>query len=336
MKFSVLGKNFIFIASYTKVLRYMFSNSKDTPFMDPVQRDLYEHARNRVTQKKILFIHFIIFVVGSLFFLLMNLVFGFGKETLFFDTRWSFVAIMIWAFALALHFANVWLFHSFMGKEWTDRQMERLINKQKEELALIQRDVDLMYPKEELLKKKQKFIEEKTPNDAPPAIDPPIKQTVTMIAAAGENNALGKDNDLVWHLPDDFKRFKELTTGHYIIMGRKTFESFPKLLPNRKHIVITRNKEYTAEDVQIVSSIEEALEIAKDDPNPFIIGGGEIYSLGLIYADSIELTRVHDDFEADAFFPEINKDTWELVEEKFHDKDDKHKYPFTYLSYKRK
>ncbi|HER39996.1 MAG TPA: dihydrofolate reductase, partial [Salinimicrobium catena] len=138
-----------------------------------------------------------------------------------------------------------------------------------------------------------------------------------MIAAAAENNALGKDNDLVWHLPDDFKRFKQLTTGHHIIMGRKTFETFPKPLPNRTHIVITRKKDYQKEGAIVVNSLEEALELAKDDPQPFIIGGGEIYELALPETDKIELTRVHGTFEADAFFPEIDEENWELVSSSF-------------------
>ncbi len=159
---------------------------------------------------------------------------------------------------------------------------------------------------------------------------------ITMIAAAGENEALGKDNDLVWHLPDDFKRFKQLTTGHHIIMGRKTFETFPKLLPNRVHIVITRDRNYTAEGVIIVHTIEEALAKVENDENPFIIGGGKIYTLGMQYADCIELTRVHGDFEADAFFPIINENDWEIVEKEYHEKDDRHAYAFTYLTYERK
>ena len=106
-----------------------------------------------------------------------------------------------------------------------------------------------------------------------------IMPVITMIAAAGEGNELGKDNDLVWHLPDDFKRFKSLTTGHHIIMGRKTFESFPKLLPNRTHIVISRNPDYKAEGAIVVSSLEAALAQCGDDEQPFIIGGGQIYSL---------------------------------------------------------
>ena len=157
---------------------------------------------------------------------------------------------------------------------------------------------------------------------------------ITLIAAAAENNALGKDNDLVWHLPDDFKRFKKLTSHHHIIMGRKTFESFPKPLPNRTHIVITRKSDYDAgEPIIVVNSIEEAIKAVVDDENPYIIGGGEIYKLGMEFATHIELTRVHGTFEADAFFPEIDADTWELIEESYHPKDEKHDYAFTYLTY---
>ncbi|MEE3225388.1 MAG: dihydrofolate reductase [Bacteroidota bacterium] len=160
---------------------------------------------------------------------------------------------------------------------------------------------------------------------------------ITLIAAAAENNALGKDNDLVWHLPDDFKRFKKLTSHHHIIMGRKTFESFPKPLPNRTHIVITRNSEYDAgEGIIVVDSIDAALDAVMNDDNPYVIGGGEIYKLALDQATLIELTRVHSSFEADAFFPEINENDWELVAETFHPKDERHDYAFTYLTYARR
>tara|TARA_R100000789_G_scaffold83754_1_gene79369 strand:+ start:298 stop:789 length:492 start_codon:yes stop_codon:yes gene_type:complete len=159
---------------------------------------------------------------------------------------------------------------------------------------------------------------------------------LTMIAAAAENNALGKDGDLVWQLPDDFKRFKKLTTGHHIIMGRKTFESFPKPLPNRTHIVITRNRDYTKEGCIVVHNLEDALKIAEGDTQPFIIGGGEIYKLALNASEKIELTRVHDTFEADAFFPEIDLSKWELINEEFHEKDERHSVSFTYLTYVKK
>ena len=159
---------------------------------------------------------------------------------------------------------------------------------------------------------------------------------ITMIAAAGTNNELGKDNDLVWHLPDDFKRFKQLTTGHHIIMGRKTFESFPKLLPNRTHVIITRNKTYKKEGAIVVHTMEEALEVAIDDPQPFIIGGGEIYKIGLDFADMIELTRVSGTFDADTFFPEIPLNDWKLISEVHHAIDDRHAYAFSFETWVKK
>ncbi len=161
---------------------------------------------------------------------------------------------------------------------------------------------------------------------------------VSMIAAAGENNALGKNNELLWHLPDDFKRFKQITSGHKIIMGRKTFESFPKPLPNRTHIIITRDKKYRTphEHCIVVHSLKEALDLVNENEVSYIIGGGEIYALALKYADTIELTRVHHSFEADAFFPEIDEKAWELVAEEYHSRDERHPYDFTYLSYRKK
>ena len=159
---------------------------------------------------------------------------------------------------------------------------------------------------------------------------------LTIIAAAAENNALGKDNDLVWHLPDDFKRFKRLTSGHHIIMGRKTFESFPKLLPDRTHVIITRKKDYKPEGSIVVHSLEEAIRVSKLDEQPFIIGGGEIYKMGMKVADKIELTRVHGEFDADTFFPEFDENEWNLVKEQYHEQDEKHNYAFTYLTYERK
>ena len=120
-----------------------------------------------------------------------------------------------------------------------------------------------------------------------------FQKDITLIASASENNALGKDNQLIWHISDDLKRFKRLTSGHAIIMGRKTFESMPKALPNRTNIVITRKHDYTAKNAIVVHSIHEALEKANNDNQPFIIGGGEIYSQSILLADRIELTRVH-------------------------------------------
>ncbi len=162
-----------------------------------------------------------------------------------------------------------------------------------------------------------------------------MKQFI-IIAAAGENNALGINNDLPWHLPDDFKRFKNLTTGHKIIMGRKTLESFPKALPNREHIVITRDKDYIPKfECTVVHSLEHALDLAANEDKSFIIGGGQIYEQAMEFATDIELTRIHSSFEADTFFPEIDKNIWSLVKEEYHPKDGKHAYDFTYLTYRR-
>jgi dihydrofolate reductase len=156
---------------------------------------------------------------------------------------------------------------------------------------------------------------------------------IIMIAAVAENNALGKNNELVWHLPNDFKRFKTLTTGHYIIMGRKTFESFPKPLPNRTHVVITRQKEYNPEGCIVVDSIEKAIAICPENETSFIIGGGEIYNLGLPFADKLEITKVHYSFDADAFFPEINPNDWTEIQSEFNPADDKHQYAYTYQTF---
>ncbi|WP_289664683.1 dihydrofolate reductase [Flavobacterium panacagri] len=159
---------------------------------------------------------------------------------------------------------------------------------------------------------------------------------IIMIAAAAENNALGKNNELVWHLPNDFKRFKALTTGHHIIMGRKTFESFPKPLPNRVHVIITRQENYQPEGCIVVDSIEKAIAACPENDDSYVIGGGEIYNLALPFTDIIELTKVHHTFEADTFFPKINKSEWLLVESEENFKDEKHLYDYTYETYIRK
>ena len=159
---------------------------------------------------------------------------------------------------------------------------------------------------------------------------------IIMIAAVAENNALGKNNELVWHLPNDFKRFKSLTTNHHIIMGRKTFESFPKPLPNRVHVVITRQKDYNPEDCIVVDSIEKAIAICPENEDSYIIGGGEIYNLGMEHADILEITKVHHSFDADAYFPEIDKTDWQLVESEENFRDEKHLYDYTYETYIRR
>jgi dihydrofolate reductase len=157
-----------------------------------------------------------------------------------------------------------------------------------------------------------------------------------MIAAVAENNALGKNNDLLWHLPNDFKRFKEVTSGHHIIMGRKTFESFPKPLPNRTHVIITRQKDFEFEGCIVVDTLEKAIAACPKNEDVYIIGGGEIYTQSISFADQLDITRVHHSFDADVYFPEINPEIWELTSETFIPKDEKHLYDYSFQTFTRK
>lgn len=159
---------------------------------------------------------------------------------------------------------------------------------------------------------------------------------LTMIAAAAKNDALGKDNDLIWHISEDLKRFKRLTSGHAIIMGRKTFESMPKALPNRTNIVLTNKKDYQPEGAIVVHTIEDALNLVKDDTQPFIIGGGEIYRLFMPYCDRIELTRVHHNFEADVFFPKIDLNQWKEIARESIDATKEQPYHYSYITFEKK
>ena len=163
-----------------------------------------------------------------------------------------------------------------------------------------------------------------------------LKREIVLVAAAAQNNALGKDNTLLWHLPDDFKRFKALTTGEFIVMGRKTFESLPGILPNRTHIVITRNRDFSNEGCLSAESLTDALAKVPDDRNAYIIGGGEIYKQAISIATKIELTRVHSEFGADTFFPEIDPDKWTMVFQEHHPADDRHKHAFSFETYVRR
>lgn len=134
---------------------------------------------------------------------------------------------------------------------------------------------------------------------------------ISIIVAVAENNAIGFDNHLLWHISEDLKRFKSLTLGHHIIMGRKTYESVGKPLAGRVNIIISRQENYTIDGCLVAKSLEDALELAKQDSEVFIIGGGEIYKQALSFADKIYLTRVHAGFTGDTFFPELNLTEWD-------------------------
>ena len=158
---------------------------------------------------------------------------------------------------------------------------------------------------------------------------------IIVIAAIAKNNALGKDNDLIWHLPADLKRFKKVTTGHYILMGRNTFESIGKPLPNRTTIIITRNKNYFKDGCLIANSLEEAIEMAKEEEKIFIIGGAQIYkeTISKNLADRLDITLVHKDFEADVFFPEIDPEIWREDAREDYTADEKNKLDYSFVTY---
>lgn len=301
----------------------MFGKKKPVPQIDKEQMELIKNAQRRVKQKRRLYIHFTIFLIGAVFFILMNTVLGVGEQTKIFGLDWFVVVIVIWLFLFIYHFFNVFITNKFMGKDWEQQQLDLLVKKQRERISQLEKTV----VSDKTIVEKPISIEEKKTS---------IIKGLTLIAAAGENDAIGKDNQLVWHLSDDLKRFKRLTSGHCIIMGRKTFETFENPLPNRKHIVITRQENYQVpEGVIVVHNLDDAFDAARADTQAFVIGGGEIYKQAIPFASTLEVTRVHESFDADAFFPKINTSIWKEIDSTFHPKDPEHEYSFTFLTYER-
>jgi dihydrofolate reductase len=141
---------------------------------------------------------------------------------------------------------------------------------------------------------------------------------LSLIVACAKNNVIGLNNTLPWHLPEDLKRFRSLTMGHHIIMGRKTYESLGRLLSGRTTVIVTRNKHYKVEGALIAHSLEAAWILTNGDSEPFVIGGAELYKEGLKLATKLYITEVHAEFVGDAFFPDINATDWELSEKKDH------------------
>lgn len=155
----------------------------------------------------------------------------------------------------------------------------------------------------------------------------------SIIVAKAENNIIGKDNGLIWHMPQDLKHFRSTTMGHYIIMGRKTFEATQKPLPGRTSIVITRNKEYKAEGCLIVNNIEEAFRLGMENKQEevFILGGGEIYKHAMDLADKIYLTEIKQTFEGDTYFPEIDDRKWQEIKREEFKADDKNPHDYAFV-----
>lgn len=155
---------------------------------------------------------------------------------------------------------------------------------------------------------------------------------INIIVATSKNGVIGNDNSLIWHLPADLKHFKNLTTNNTIVMGRKTYESIGKALPNRRNIIITRQGDYNPEDCEVVSSLEEALLLCAE--NCFIIGGGQIYKQSIDMADKIYLTLIDEEFEGDTYFPEMGTE-WFVSSRVDKKSDDKNKYNYSFIEYER-
>jgi dihydrofolate reductase len=159
--------------------------------------------------------------------------------------------------------------------------------------------------------------------------------TLSLIAAVGKNNELGNGNKLLWDLPAEMKYFRATTSGHPVIMGRKTHDSIGRILPNRRNIIITRDPSYAKEGVEVAHSIEEAVTLLEDEEGEaFIIGGAEIYKQSMPFADKLYITHVDGTFEADAFFPAIDS-SWQKVSEEKHEQDTENEYSFTFTEYKK-
>lgn len=161
---------------------------------------------------------------------------------------------------------------------------------------------------------------------------------IAIVVAIAENNVIGKDNQLIWHLPADLRHFKQKTMGHPMIMGRKTFESIGKALPGRTTIIVTRQEDYKAEGCIVVNSVEKAIAKGNelDSERVSIVGGAEIYRQVLPAVDTIYLTEVHHAFDGDTFFPELRTEEWIEVSAELHEPDEKNKYAYTFKELRRK
>lgn len=160
---------------------------------------------------------------------------------------------------------------------------------------------------------------------------------LSIVVAKSKNNIIGKDNKLVWNLPEDLKHFKELTTGHTIIMGRKTFESLGRVLPNRKHIIFSQNPDLKInnENVQVVHSLLEIQELIEEKDEAFVIGGSMIYNFLMPYVKKMYITEINEEFDGDTFFPKINKDIWKETKREKGIKNEQNNLDYDFVTYER-
>ena len=159
--------------------------------------------------------------------------------------------------------------------------------------------------------------------------------TLSLILALSENRVLGRDNDLPWHLPADLKRFKKLTVGHTLVMGRKTWESIGRPLPRRRSLVLSRDPEYRAEGAEVFPDLDAALAATPTDDEVFVIGGASLFGESLSRADRLYLTWVHGEIEGDVVCPELDLGAFEQTEQVRHPADDRHAYPYTFETWRR-
>lgn len=159
---------------------------------------------------------------------------------------------------------------------------------------------------------------------------------ISFLFAMGKNRVIGRDNEMPWHLPADLARFKKMTMGHTVVMGRKTHESIGKALPGRKNIVVTRNMDYKAEGCIVVHSVNEARECFDDNEEIFVIGGTKLFNAFYPYADRLYVTYINEEFEGDTFFPEIEDDRWKRTSAEKGIKDEKNPYDYSFIVYDRK
>lgn len=161
---------------------------------------------------------------------------------------------------------------------------------------------------------------------------------LSIIVATAKNNVIGKDNQLIWHLPEDLKRFKRLTTGKTIIMGRKTFESLGRVLPNRKHVILTKSPDYKVEheEVEVVNEVSDLAPYINSEEENFVIGGGTIYQLLMSHASRLYITKIEKEFEGDTYFPIIDEKEWEIIEVEEGIQNEQNPYQYSYITYKRK
>lgn len=158
---------------------------------------------------------------------------------------------------------------------------------------------------------------------------------LSLIVGMSENRVIGRDGDMPWRMSNDLRRFKRLTMGHHIVMGRKTYDSIGRPLPGRTSVVLSRSAEYDDPQVRVARSMDDVLAICADDPEAFVIGGAEIYRLALPIVDRCYVTKIHCKLTGDTFFPEVDWGAWRLCDESRHASDDKNQYEYSFLTYDR-